>query len=374
MTIEMLWEQDDPDAVLRDRFGFASAEAVGDWVTSVVERQWGLRVESPERVVMSDRNALVWVRRGDERLLLKWSVAPDRFERLTFAAELTAWLGTLGLPVSAPVPTLAGEVQVTSAGISMGLQRVIDGGHLDVDDADQVRAAGATLARLHDALRECPLRSSRPEVLSVPAPSPSRSRAGSLPTRRRCPRRPETSSGSCSNEHLRTCRPYRSCRVTTAPRTSCAQAPLSSASSTSRSSDSTIGSASSLVQRSCSGRSSATGSPFPSPSDSSSWMATSRSEPSRRRNSTGGRSSCSGTPWHSCLPGTTPTAGVEQRPRYSSTWRGRRMPSRQSTAIRRRSEGRPTLPLRMAMRCSSREVRGALASGVALLPKALTDG
>ncbi|WIB16508.1 phosphotransferase [Curtobacterium sp. MCPF17_050] len=170
MTIEMLWEQDDPDAVLRDRFGFASAEAVGDWVTSVVERQWGLRVESPERVVMSDRNALVWVRRGDERLLLKWSVAPDRFERLTFAAELTAWLGTLGLPVSAPVPTLAGEVQVTSAGISMGLQRVIDGGHLDVDDADQVRAAGATLARLHDALRECPLRSSRPEVLSVPAP------------------------------------------------------------------------------------------------------------------------------------------------------------------------------------------------------------
>jgi homoserine kinase type II len=170
MTIEMLWEQDDPTDVLRDRFGFANTEAVGDWVSSTLERHWGVRVGSPERVVMSDRNALAWVRRGDERLLLKWSVAPDRFERLGFAAELTDWLVALGLPVSAPVRTLAGEVQVTSAGVSMALQRVIAGGHLDVEDADQVRAAGATLARLHDALRACPLRSSRSEVLSAPAP------------------------------------------------------------------------------------------------------------------------------------------------------------------------------------------------------------
>jgi homoserine kinase type II len=170
MTIEMLWEQDDPTEVLRDRFGFANAAAVGEWVSSTVERHWGVRVGPPERVVMSDSNALAWVRSGDERLLLKWSVAPDRFERLTFAAELTAWLGALGLPVSAPVPTRAGAVQVTSAGVSMGLQRVIDGGHLDVEDAAQVRAAGATLARLHDALRAYPLGDTRPEVPSAPAP------------------------------------------------------------------------------------------------------------------------------------------------------------------------------------------------------------
>jgi homoserine kinase type II len=170
MTIEMLWEQDDPDEVLRERFGFADAESVGHWVSSMVERHWGIRVGSPERVVMSGSNALAWVRSGDERLLVKWSVAPDRFARLAFAAELTASLGTLGSPVSAPVPTLAGEVQVTDDGVSMGLQRVIDGVHLDVEDTDQVRAAGATLARLHDTLREHPLRDSRHEVLSTPAP------------------------------------------------------------------------------------------------------------------------------------------------------------------------------------------------------------
>ncbi|WP_181436551.1 MULTISPECIES: phosphotransferase [unclassified Curtobacterium] len=121
-------------------------------------------------MVLSDSNALAWVRRDDERLLLKWSVASDRFERLAFAAELTAWLGAQGLPVSAPLPTLAGEVQVTNDGVSMGVQGIIDGVHLSVEDADQVRAAGATLARLHDALRSYPMRDAQHEVLSPPAP------------------------------------------------------------------------------------------------------------------------------------------------------------------------------------------------------------
>ncbi|GAA1493451.1 phosphotransferase [Curtobacterium herbarum] len=170
MAIEMLWEQDDPTEVLRNRFGFADAEAVGAWVSATVERHWGVRVGTPERVVMSDSNALAWVRNGDERLLLKWSVASDRFERLTFAAELTSWLGTVGLPVSAPVPTRAGAVQVTNDGVSMSVQRVIDGTHLDVGNDDQVRAAGATLARLHDALRSSPWHDSRPGVLSAPTP------------------------------------------------------------------------------------------------------------------------------------------------------------------------------------------------------------
>lgn len=170
MTIEMLWEQDDPDEVLRNRFGFADAAAGGDWVVSTVERRWGVRVDPPERLVMSDSNALAWVRSGDERLLVKWSVAPARYGRLAFAAELTARLATLGLPVSAPVPTLVGAVQVRVDGVSMGLQRVIDGVHLDVADAEQVRAAGATLAQLHDALRSYPSHGSRPGVLSTPAP------------------------------------------------------------------------------------------------------------------------------------------------------------------------------------------------------------
>ncbi|MDY1005090.1 phosphotransferase [Curtobacterium sp. CFBP9011] len=170
MTIEMLWEQDDPDEVLRNRFGFADTTALGDWVTAAVERHWGVRVGPPERVVISDGNALAWIRSADQRLLLKWSVVPDRFPRLALAAELTARLGAQGLPVSAPVTTLAGGVQVADAGVSMGLQRVIEGAHLDVEDADQVRAAGATLARLHDALRSSPVSDLQHEVLSPPAP------------------------------------------------------------------------------------------------------------------------------------------------------------------------------------------------------------
>jgi homoserine kinase type II len=170
MKIELLWEQDDPNEVLRTRFGFARAEAVSDWVLASVAHRWGVHVDPPERVVMSGGNALAWVRGGDERLLVKWSVAPERFERLAFAADLTTWLGAQGLPVSAPLPTLAGEVQVMNDGTSMGLQRVIEGDHLDVGDADQVAAAGATLARLHDALRSCPLRDADHEVLSPPSP------------------------------------------------------------------------------------------------------------------------------------------------------------------------------------------------------------
>lgn len=170
MTIEMLWAQDDPAEVLRDRFGFSSAEAVSAWVGSTVERHWGIHVEAPERVVISDSNALAWVSSGDQRLLLKWSVAPERFERLALAATVTAWLGALKHPVSAPVPTFSGEVQVTTDGVSMGLQRVIDGDHLNDEDADQVRTAGATLARLHTALRSYPLGNPRPDVLPMPTP------------------------------------------------------------------------------------------------------------------------------------------------------------------------------------------------------------
>jgi homoserine kinase type II len=170
MTLEMLWEQDDPAEVLRTRFGFADVDALGGWVTSVIEHRWGTRVGVPERVVFSDHNALAWVRSGNERLLLKWSVAPERFERLSFAADVTDRLGAQGLPVSAPVPTLAGEVHVVERGVSMGLQRVIAGEHLDVEDLGQVWAAGATLARLHRALRSCPAHDATGGLLSPPAP------------------------------------------------------------------------------------------------------------------------------------------------------------------------------------------------------------
>ncbi|MFZ7089315.1 phosphotransferase [Curtobacterium sp. RRHDQ10] len=155
-TLEMLWERDDPDEVLRTRFGFGDRGAVGRWAVGVLADRWGVQVDACDRVVMSDRNALAWVRGGSRRAVLKWSVAPERFARLEVAAALTAWLGDRGLPVSRPLPTRDGLVQVVSDGVSMSLQDVVVGTVLDVHDPAQVQAAGAVLARLHGAMREFP--------------------------------------------------------------------------------------------------------------------------------------------------------------------------------------------------------------------------
>lgn len=156
VTVELLWEKGDPLEVLRSRFGFAGADAAGSWVLEMLERHWGIRAETCERIVMSDHNSLAWVRAAGETLLLKWSIAPQLFPRLAAVAELTNWLASRGIPVSALVPALDGRVQLETEGVSMGLQRKVEGTMLDVADAAQVHAAGAALARLHDALREYP--------------------------------------------------------------------------------------------------------------------------------------------------------------------------------------------------------------------------
>jgi homoserine kinase type II len=51
---------------------------------------------------------------------------------------------------------LDGRLQVEVKGVSMCLQRVVQGDLLDVKDPDQVRAAGAILGRLHQALAGYP--------------------------------------------------------------------------------------------------------------------------------------------------------------------------------------------------------------------------
>ncbi|GAA3519239.1 phosphotransferase [Nocardioides daeguensis] len=71
-------------------------------------------------------------------------------------ARLTPWLDDRGLPVSAPVPATDGRLQVEVDGVSMGLQHEIRGELLDTADQRQVRAAGAVLAELHDALAAYP--------------------------------------------------------------------------------------------------------------------------------------------------------------------------------------------------------------------------
>lgn len=151
-VVEMLWEASEPSAALEARFGFGDVSEACRWVATMVDRQWGVRVVSCDRIVISGTNALAWIGTSCGRMLLKWSVAPARFPRLAALARLTAWLGAEGLPVSAPLAALDGRVQVEADGASLGLQREIDGDVLDITQPRQVRAAGAALARLHEAL------------------------------------------------------------------------------------------------------------------------------------------------------------------------------------------------------------------------------
>lgn len=155
-VVEMLWESHDPRDALDRRFGFADGASVGRWIGTVLDRYWGVHVHACERVVISARNALAWVRTSNGRMLAKWSVARDHYPNLLETSRLVHWLGGQGLPVSAPVPALDGSVQREVDGVSMGLQHEIEGELLDTGRPQQVRATGAVLARLQDALAAYP--------------------------------------------------------------------------------------------------------------------------------------------------------------------------------------------------------------------------
>lgn len=178
-SVEMLWEATDPSAALRDRFGFSDAAEAAAWVGFTLMEVWGLRVDSCDRIVMSDRNAMAWVSTVRGPMLAKWSVAPDRFARLDTSARLTAWLNDRGLPVSAPVAALDGRFQVEASGSSMCVQKQIDGELLEVSGLDRVRHAGAVLARLHAELLKYPNTDSLPG-LSAPRHSLSAQISGWL--------------------------------------------------------------------------------------------------------------------------------------------------------------------------------------------------
>lgn len=178
--LEMLWEAHDPGAVLTARFGHEDGAALVDWLAGVLDEQWDLRLESCERIVMSDTNALVWLGTSAGPVVAKWSVAAERFPRLAALARLTAWLDGQGLPVSAPVATPDGALQVEVDGVSLGLQREVAGALLDADDPVQVHAVGAAVARLHDALADYPEADRLAELVAPPAPSPAALLAGWL--------------------------------------------------------------------------------------------------------------------------------------------------------------------------------------------------
>lgn len=167
-AIEMLWEPDDPSQVLQTRFRFADPAAAAAWVADTLDEHFGVQVKACERIVMSDHNALAWVATPDGPMVAKWSADPERFARLAALAELTAWLDERCIPVSAPVPSLDGRVQVEVGTRSIGLQRRIGGDLLDVDDMTQVHEAGVTLAHLHQVLAAYP---NTEQIPSLHAPS-----------------------------------------------------------------------------------------------------------------------------------------------------------------------------------------------------------
>ncbi len=169
-ALEMLWETQRPEDVLRDRFGLADAHHAAAWVAGILHDRYGVTMTGCERVVLSDHNALVWTDTDRGHLIVKWCVKPDRFERLRALAQLTAWCADRGLPVSAPLSALDGSVQLETDAASVGVQRVIAGQLLDVSDDNLVRSAGAALARLHESLRVYPL-DEQPLPLSGPAGS-----------------------------------------------------------------------------------------------------------------------------------------------------------------------------------------------------------
>ncbi|KQS08109.1 aminoglycoside phosphotransferase [Curtobacterium sp. Leaf183] len=166
----MLWETADAAEVLRDRFGFASEDEAAGWAVRAASEHWGIAASACTRIVMSDRNALAWLATDTGQVLLKWCIEPSRFPRLAVAADVVAWLGDRGLPVSAPVPARDGSVQVEVDGVSAGLQRVIGGELLDVDDPDAVRSTGRLIARVHDALAACPRHDDVAAVRPAPLP------------------------------------------------------------------------------------------------------------------------------------------------------------------------------------------------------------
>ncbi|GIF39037.1 phosphotransferase [Actinoplanes xinjiangensis] len=155
-VLEMLWESREPGHTLGSRFGFSDGAAAGRWVAGTLDKHWGVRIDSCERIVMSAGNALAWVATPSGRLLAKWSVVPGIFPHLAETARLTSWLHERGLPVSAPVAARDGRLQIEVDGVSIGVQREIVGGLLDTADSGQVRAAGAVLARLQQELAAYP--------------------------------------------------------------------------------------------------------------------------------------------------------------------------------------------------------------------------
>src|SRR5687768_7592255 len=71
IQLGMLWESDDPQAALRERFQFESPEAAAGWIAATLDRAYGISVESVDRLAISSYNLLAWLSTGAGPLLAK---------------------------------------------------------------------------------------------------------------------------------------------------------------------------------------------------------------------------------------------------------------------------------------------------------------
>ena len=151
----MLWESSDPHTALRERFGFDGFDDAVGWLATTLAHAWGVEVQACDRILISDQNAIAWVRTDRGAMVAKWSRHQERFARFTAIADLLAALHRDGVPVAAPLAASDGRHRVIvdsgSPPLSVMVQPLVEGDFLDSTEA-AVRRAGACLASLHRAL------------------------------------------------------------------------------------------------------------------------------------------------------------------------------------------------------------------------------
>jgi len=175
--LSMLWEPTDAAAALRERFGFTSFDATSLWVSDALASSWDIRVRDCTRLVISDRNAIAWANNDRGGVVVKWSMHEASFDHLDRSSRLLRDLTGGEVPVPTPFLTADGDVRKILNGptgrLSVAVLPQLDGDWLDVGDGAAVHAAGACLARLHQALATIGDHGWRP---ADPRPLPARIR------------------------------------------------------------------------------------------------------------------------------------------------------------------------------------------------------
>ena len=120
---------------------------------------WGLPEVEVEPHHGGMNSATWFVRAGGCRWVAK-AVAPDAGRSFTAGLAVAARLDATGIPAGAPRPTRHGDLVTDVDGIPLALLRWVPGEPLTGRDEGERRLLGATLARVHRALRDAPVEAS----------------------------------------------------------------------------------------------------------------------------------------------------------------------------------------------------------------------